>query len=466
MQTHSTAKHPPMRVLDMTTGNPLRLILGFAVPLFIGNIFQQVYSMVDTMVAGYTLGESAIAAIGATSALYNLILNLASGMNSGYAIVVTRCFGSHDEKALKQSIAGMLVLNGAVTALLTLLSAALLRPLLRFMNTPDAIFADAYRYILILCCGMAATVAYNMFAAILRAVGNSRSPLYFLILGLVLNIGLDLLCVAVLGLGVAGAAVATILAQAVTALLCGGYLWRVYRAILPGRADFRLPRRLLADLAGTGFAMALMLCVVDLGSVIFQRANNALGELYITAHTAARRLIVMMMQPLSTIATACSTFVGQNWGAGKTARIRKTLGQVFLLAIGWALAEGLALGLLAGPLVRLTTGTADPLVVQNAVLSIRVHSAFFAPLGVLLCLRTAMQAMGAKTAPVISSCIELALKLVSAGLVIPRLGFIATCFTEPLIWVAMVTYLLAAYRHGSAALYAQTEPKGAAQDAP
>lgn len=438
-------KKTAMRVQDMTTGRPLPLILRFAVPLFIGNIFQQIYSMVDTMVAGHCLGESAIAAIGATSALYGLIINFASGMNSGYAIVVTRSFGAHDHRLMRQAIAGMAVLNAAVTAALTVLAVLFLRPLLRFMNTPAAIFADAYRYILVICCGMAATVAYNMFAAILRAVGNSRSPLYFLILSCVLNILLDVWFIAGLGLGVAGAALATVIAQAVSAVLCGVYLLRSYRGILPNRQDFRLPRRLWGELLSTGFAMALMLCVVDLGTVIFQRSNNALGEMYITAHTAARRLIMMIMQPLVTIATANSTFVGQNWGAGKTDRIRTALKQVCCAEVAWALCGGALLFLLGGPLVRFTTGTTDAEVVRNAVLSLRIHSVFFAPLGILFCLRTSMQAMGRKAAPVISSCIELGLKILSAGVLVPRLGFIATCFTEPLIWVAMVSYLLAVY---------------------
>ena len=163
----------------MTQGEPVRLILAFAIPLFVGNIFQQIYSMVDTMVAGYFLGDNAIAAIGATSSLYFLLLNLAIGMNNGYAIVVTQAFGAHDEKRLRQSIAGMMVLNAAVTVMVTVVSLAFLRPLMYFMNTPESIFTDAYRYIWVICAGMLATIAYNMFAGIMRAMGNSRTPLYF-----------------------------------------------------------------------------------------------------------------------------------------------------------------------------------------------------------------------------------------------------------------------------------------------
>ena len=235
----NTAEKPAMRVRDMTEGDSIRLILAFAVPLFIGNIFQQFYTMVDTMVVGHSLGDSAIAAVGATSSLYNLLVNLAIGMNSGYGIVVTRHFGAHDQEGLRRSIAGMMVLNMAVTAAVTGLSLLFLRPLLGYMNTPEAIFSQALTYIAILCGGMLSTVCYNMFSAILRALGNSRSPLYFLIVSCFVNIGLDLALVMGCRLGLAGAAAATVIAQSVSALLCGLYTFRCYREYLPRREHFR-----------------------------------------------------------------------------------------------------------------------------------------------------------------------------------------------------------------------------------
>ena len=220
------AQRHTMKVMDMTEGQPVRLILAFAVPLFIGNVFQQVYSMVDTMVAGYNLGDNAIAAIGATSALYGLLVNFASGMNSGYAIVVTQRFGAHDERKLKEAIAGMMKLDLAVTAVLTALSLVFLKPLIGFLNVPDGIFADAYSYIAIICAGMVSTICYNMFAGILRAVGNSRTSLYFLMISSLLNMGMDVFFIVVLGIGIAGAALATVLAQTVSAVLCGIYVFR------------------------------------------------------------------------------------------------------------------------------------------------------------------------------------------------------------------------------------------------
>lgn len=434
-----------MRVTDMTKGDPVRLILAFAIPLLLGNVFQQVYQVVDTMVAGYHLGDRAIAAIGATSSLYALMIDFLSGLNQGYAIVVTQSFGAHDEKKIRQSVAGMIELNLAAALLLTLLSLLFLRPLMHFMNIPETVFEDAYRYLAAICAGMTATVCYNMFAGILRAVGNSRSALYFLIFSSVLNMGLDIFFVAVLDYGVAGAAIATVIAQTVSAVLGGGYVLRHYQPILPKAGDFRIPRELLSELSASGLAMGLMLCVVDLGSVIFQRANNHLGEGSISAHAASRRLLGILMQPLGTIATASATFIGQNWGAGEPGRIRIALKRVLCMEWLWAAFACAAVFAFGGAMVRLTTGTTDVMVIENAVMSLRWHLTFFPVLGTLLCLRTAMQAMGQRMIPVLSSCLELCMKILSAVWLIPRYGFLGTSITEPVTWSAMLLFLAVAY---------------------
>lgn len=325
-----------VRVRDMTQGDPIRLILGFAIPLFIGNIFQQFYSMVDTMVVGRCLGDLGIAAIGATASLYSLIINFANGLNSGYGIVVTQQFGAHNIKKMRQAIAGMMLLDAAVCLVLTGVALTFLRPLMGFLNTPEAVFEMSYSYIRVICCGILTTIGYNMFAAILRAVGNSRTPLMFLIFSSFLNIALDLLFVVGLRMGVAGAAAATVAAQASSAVLCGIYVFRNYREYLPRKEDFHVPMEMVQNLFSTGIAMALMSCLVDLGSVIFSRANNLLGETYIAAHAAARKLLMMMIQPQATMAVANSTFVGQNWGAGRFDRIRVTLRKVLLLELAWS----------------------------------------------------------------------------------------------------------------------------------
>lgn len=449
-----TVKKRQAVVRDMTVGDPLKLILAFAVPLFIGNIFQQFYNMVDTMVVGYHLGDEAIAAIGATSSLYFLIVNFAGGLNNGYGIVVTQRFGAHNTKEMKQAIAGMMLLDGAVSLSLSALAIAFLPRLMRFMNTPEEIFHLSYSYISVICSGLAATIGYNMFAAILRAMGNSRSPLYFLILSSILNIALDVLFVMVLETGIAGAAIATVLAQCVSAVCCGVYTFRNYREYLPEKEDFRVPGAILRDLFSTGIAMALMSCMVDLGNVVYQRANNLLGQAIIAAYSASRKVLMIMLQPLATLAVANSTFTGQNWGAKKYDRIQASLKKTLLLEIGWGLFAAVVVFCFGGVIIRFTTGTSDPEIIGNAVMSLRIHFSMFPVLGVLFCVRNTLQAMGQKTAPVLSSCIELAMKILSASLLIPSLGFLGTCITEPVTWCLMVIFLVSVYMSKRKTLFA------------
>lgn len=429
----------------MTEGNPLVLILRFAVPLFIGNIFQQIYNLVDTMIAGYNLGDNAIAAIGATSSVFSLLVNFASGMNSGYGIIVAQSFGAKNIKKLKKSIATMAILNTAVTLLLTALSLVFIRPIMRAMNIPDNIFEDAYAYIGVILGGLIATIIYNMFAGIMRSLGNSRTPLYILILSSALNLGMDVLFVVGLKWGVKGAAAATVIAQGVSALWAGVYILKNYPELLPASEHFRPDLALVKQMTSTGFAMAAMICVVDIGSVLYQRAINSLGEVLIVAHTTSRRILGMLMMPLGSIATAYSTFVGQNFGAGKMDRIRQTLKRVMALEVGWGVISCTLILLFGGTVVVLLTDTSDALVVDNAVLSLRTHILCFPALGVLLALRTALQAMGQKLIPVISSGFELAIKIAAGMWLIPAYGYMSACLTEPVIWIVSMTFLIVAF---------------------
>ncbi len=429
----------------MTKGNAVRMILTFAIPLFIGNIFQQVYSMVDTMVAGYCLGDQAIAAIGSTSSLYGLVIDLAWGLNSGFSLIVTQSFGAHEQRKIRKSIGHMMVLDGIIAAVLTILALIFLPSLMRMMNTPESILDQAYSYMAVIFAGLPATVCYNMFAGILRAFGNSRTPLYFLIFSSLLNIALDLLFVAVFHMGVGGAAMATVAAQAVSGVLAGIYVYRNYRDMMPEKEDFRLEKELAKEMLATGGAMGFMYSVVDMGSVVFQGAANALGEMYIAAHTAARRIINIMIQPMSGMMNASGTFVGQNWGAKQKQRIRDTLKKIMGMQIAWGLFACLIVYLFGRAIIRFATGTHSGEILDNAVMSLRIHFPFFPVLGVLLAMRVSMQSMGQKTAPVISSVIELLMKIISALWMIPSIGFVGVCVTEPVTWVIMTAFLITVY---------------------
>ena len=434
-----------IKVKDMTVGNPMRMIIEFAIPLLIGNIFQQIYSVVDTMVAGYNLGDNAIAAIGATMSLFGVIINIAFGMNGGFALVVTRCFGGHRDDELRKAIAGMILLDLIISLGLTALAMMFLKPLMHFMNTPDAIFSQAYSYMSVLCMGIVATMAYNMFSSILRAVGNSVIPLVALIIACVLNIFLDIGFIAFLHMGVGGAALATIIAQGISAVFAGIYFYRNYKEMLPKRNDFRLEKPRVMELLSNGSAMAFMFTVIDIGGVFFQAANNSLGEIIIASQTAGRRIVNILMTPLGSIASAASTFVGQNWGAGKKARIREGIRKACFIEVAWGLIACL-LGFVFGRYaIIFTTGTGNPDIIKNAVMCIRIHVVLFWVLGILFVMRNSMQAIGKRTIPVVSSIVELLMKLIAAAVLIPKLGYLGTCITEPTTWILMTAVLLGAY---------------------
>ncbi len=433
------------KTMDMTHGNPLKIMFAFAIPLFIGNAFQQLYNVIDTMVAGYNLGDDAISSIGSTNSLYSLIINLAFGLNAGYSIVMTRFFGKKDIEGLKSSIAFSVLYNVLMAIILTIFSLLFLKPLMHLLQVPDEIFQNAYQYLFVICAGMLFTVLYNMFSAILRAVGNSRMPLYFLIVSSIINMSLDLLFVMVFHLGVIGLALATIVAQAISALVCGVYLFKNYQDILPKKVNFHWNRSLCRDLFSMGISMALMSCVVSLGSVFFQGATNELGKEIITAHTTARKIIGILNLPIASLSTALSTFVGQNFGAHQMDRIRTTLFKTILIVVGISFVFILFIFIFGKQLLIILTNSKNEEVLKNGMFSLKVHFSMFPALGVLLCLRNSLQAMGHKVTPVISSTMELGMKLLSVFIFIPYYGFTAVCLTEPIIWGLCMIFMALVY---------------------
>ena len=430
---------------DMTTGSPVRHILAFAVPLFFSNLLQQVYNIGDMMITGYNLGHAVITAKAATSSFYSLLLNFSWGLNGGYGIVVSQCFGSHNRERLRSSVAAMLVLNAIGTVLLTALSLALLHPALDFLNTPAEIYDQAFIYIFITCAGLCTTLAYNMLAGFLRAVGNSTAPLWFLLASCLINLVADLILIAGLGFGIAVSALTSVLGQACASALCARYIWKHYQDLLPKRANFAWDRKLYLEMFTTGISMAAMNCIYAVGSLVLQRAINALGNAVITAQASAQRVVMVLMMPLNTVSNAVSVFVGQNWGAREPGRIRSALRKSLFVEVAWGLIAAALVFLCGREMIALLTATTDADVLANAVMNLRINFVFFPALGVLLCLRMAMQAMGHKIAPLFSSGLELAFKVVSSLFVIPLHGYVAASFTEPASWLACALLLGSIY---------------------
>lgn len=420
---------------NMTSGNPLKTILLFSIPILIGCLFQQLYNVVDTAVIGHILGDGALASVGATTSVYLLVIDFCCGMTNGFSVVISQLFGAGDEARLRRAVSLSFVLTFGLAVIVTVAGVFGIDPLLRLLNTPEDVFAGASEYLHVILGGFVITLFYNLLAALLRAVGNSRVPLYALILAAGINVVLDIWFVGGLGLGIAGAAYATVIAQGVSVVFCLVYIRKTSELLCFRLSNVVFDRNLTGRLLGTGFSMSLMLGVVSIGSVTLQGAVNSFGSQVIAAHTTARKIDAMFMQPQFAVGTAAATFVGQNYGAGKLDRVRKGLLHALAICLAWdiiALGIGYVFG---GPVVAALTGTADSVILNTAVQYIRINTPFFFPLAVFIVLRNSLQSMNTKVVPILGSVMELTTKIIGVTLVAPAFGYLGVCFLEPVIWV-------------------------------
>ena len=321
---------------DMTKGSPIKLILSFMVPLLIGNIFQQFYNMADTIIVGRTISVEALAAVGATGSISFLIVGFVQGVTSGFAVITAQRFGAGSENGVRRSVATSIILGIAVTIVMTAISVLAARPLLEIMKTPSDIIDDSYNYIIVIFEGIAAAVFFNLFSSILRSLGDSKTPLYFLIFSSILNVVLDYVFIKFTNMGVMGAAVATVLAQLLSVIFCFVVILKNFKIIRLKKDDFKFSSSLFKNMMGAGMTMAVMNSIFSIGSIIMQGSINALGDDIIAAHLGSRKVAEMFMQPLVTIGTACSTFVGQNYGAGKIKRIKSSIKYSTLYSLIWS----------------------------------------------------------------------------------------------------------------------------------
>lgn len=427
---------------DLLKGNILKSLLVFAIPLFISNLFQQLYNTADTMIVGHFLGDTSLAAIGACGAVYELLVGFALGIGNGMSMVVARSFGARDEKLLKRAVAGALVIGAGVTVIVMIISRICLYPLLELLHTPQEIIEESYSYIFVVVMCVGVMFAYNLLAGLLRAIGNSVMPLVFLVISSIVNIGLDILFIVQFSMGIRGAAVATVIAQGFSALLCLMYiLWKA-KILIPRKEHFRIEGKLYKELAGQGISMGLMVALVSAGTVILQFAINELGYLIIAANTAARKVYSFSMMPLMTMTLAVSTFVSQNRGANQRERIIKAVRYSNWMSVIWATIITIILLLAAPALVRFLSGSSEAVVIENGARYLRINAPFFSVLGILLTMRNSLQGMGEKIVPLISSVIELIGKIVFVVILIPHLGYFGVMICEPVIWCLMCAQLV------------------------
>lgn len=446
-QTQSRKKNLFQMNVDLMHGPIFRSLVLFMLPILISNLFQQLYNTVDTMIVGNVLGDTALAAIGSCGAIYELLVGFGLGIGNGLAIVAARAYGAQDEELLKRTVAGSLVIGLVASLTITMAGFFGLRPLLELLDTPAEILEDAYRYIIIIDLGVIVMFAYNLCAGLLRAIGNSVMPLVFLLLSSALNVVLDLWFIAGMGMGVAGAAVATVIAQGVSVVLCILYVMARVRILIPGRKHLDVGRKLYWDLFSQSISMGLMSSIVSAGSVVLQYGINGLGTLTIAGHTAARKLFAFTEMPLISMANAGSTFVSQNRGANQPDRVRRGMRQMYLYSVVVMVAAVVLMNFGAEWMVQLISGSSEPIVLENGARYLLWNAPFYAVLGVLLCTRYALQSLGQKVLPLFSSVIELVGKVIFVLVFIPKFQYNAVILCEPIIWFFMTAYLVAVYLH-------------------
>ncbi len=441
-----TIQTPRRRQVDLIHGPIFKNLFIFAIPIFISNLFQQFYNAADAMIVGNVLGDTSLAAVGACGSIYELLVGFGLGIGNGLAIVTARAYGAEDATKVKKTVAGAIIIGLVASAAITAAGVLFLYPLLQALDTPPEIIDEAYSYIRPIAQYVVVMFAYNLCAALLRAVGNSVMPLLFLIFSSCLNVALDYWFVAG-GMGVKGAAMATVLSQAVSVVLCIFSIARRVKHLVPGKEHFAIERNLYRELVTQGLSMGLMSSIVSAGSVILQYGINGLGTLVIAGHTAARKLFTFTDMPVIAMATAGSTFVSQNRGADKPERIRKGMRQIWLFGFGTAVVMTILMWLYADMLVQLVSGSSEAVVLHNGARYLCWTAPFYSVLGVLLATRYALQSLGQKVLPLISSGIELVGKIIFMLLLIPRFGYDAVILCEPVIWCFMCAQLLWSYWH-------------------
>lgn len=430
---------------DMTSGNPLKMILFFSFPVLLGNIFQQFYNMVDTIIVGQYLGEEALAAVGSTGCLMFLVLGFANGIAQGFGVMISHAFGAKDFKLLKHYVALSLMLTLIVSVILTIPTVAASKAFLILMKTPDNILGLADSYIKVIFAGIILTMSYNVASGILRGIGDSKTPLYFLILSSVLNIGLDLFFIIVIKLGTAGAAYATIIAQGVSALLCFIYMFRKFDILKTSRPDYYLDGRGVFNMLSIGIPMALNYSITAIGTMILQGAVNIFGSSVVAAFTAASKVENLSTQTMPTLGTAMATYCGQNLGAGKYDRIYEGMKKGFFICIFISLAASAICTFGGRFIVSWFVSNPSEEIFDYAMQYLHTISFCMLPLAWIFLYRNALQGLNRGLVPMLSGVVEMICRIIVIAVTLKPFGYWAVRLASPITWLVTGILLIVTY---------------------
>ena len=434
-------------VRDMTEGSPLRLILGFFVPMLCGMLFQQLYSMVDTIIVGKCLGVEALAAVGSTGSLSFMIIGFCTGACSGFAIPVAQKFGAGDYVGMRKFVANAGWLSAVFAAVMTTIVGFLCMDILQWMNTPEDIIQGAYDYIFIIFLGIPVTYLYNILAGIIRSLGDSKTPVYFLLLSSLMNIALDFFTILVLGMGVSGPALATVISQGISAVLCLIYMIRHYPILHMKQDEWKPDRRMLRTLCGMGIPMGLQYSITAIGSVVLQTAVNSLGSMAVAAVSTGSKVSMFFCCPFDALGGTMATYAGQNVGAKKLDRIRDGLKAASMIGIAYSLIAFVIL-FFGGKYIALLFMDADQTEIIGRVAMFLIgNSMFYIPLTLVNVVRFTIQGMGFSTFAILAGVCEMAARSLVGFCLVPVFGFLPACFASPLAWIFADAFLLPAFFH-------------------
>ncbi len=432
-------------VRDMTEGHPLKRILAFSAPLLLGNLFQQFYSMADSIIVGQYIGVNAFAAVGSTGSINFLILGFVQGACMGFAIPVAQEFGAGDMRAMRRCVANAAYLSVLVAIMVTALTALFTRDILRWMQTPADIFEDAYSYIFIVFAGTGATVLYNLLASVLRALGDSRTPLIYLIIASIINIALDVVLIAVVPLGVAGAAYATVASQLISGLLCLWHIKRKFLILHIEKQERKFDKELCLRLLHAGVPMGLQFSITAIGSIILQSAVNALGSSVVASISASNRVQNILTCPLETMGATMATYCSQNYGANRIDRVRQGIRQATIVTAVYSVV-GLAIAYFCGRTIAQMFISAEETALLDSIRQfLTINGIFYFPLAIILVYRNSLQGLGFSNSAMLAGVFELVARSAVAWLLVGTFGFIAVCFTNPAAWIAADCLLLPMY---------------------
>ena len=423
---------------NMTSGSPLSLMVGFVIPIFVGNLFQQLYLMSDTLIVSRLLGVEALAAVGSVSPFSYMVVGFAQGLTMGFTAILSQRFGAGDNEGMRKVYAMSTLLSVLISFLLSIVFTFLSRPMLKLVNTPDNILDMAVEYISIIYIFLIFQVLYNLYAGVLRSLGDSKSPLVFMIISAITNIILDIIAIAVFHMGVGGAALATVFSQGLSAFLSFIYIKKKFTILTPSKEEKKYDRSLSKVLLKVGLPGAFQYSITAISCILVQASLNNFGSDSVAAYSVANKIENMVTQFYPALGIGISTFAGQNLGAGKLKRVRKGFRVSVYLNIAYSIFALIICQFFASPMSKLfiDSNTSSPVVIEESILYVTTMSLFFIPLGFIFIFRTGCQGLGSGKIPMLSAIIELVARTCTAFSLPYFFGFLGICYSNAVSWIS------------------------------